>query len=101
MDGADDGESHYDETHVHNDCKVSCELVNPVVDNGFGIVNEHMHARISHNRVNENYVDFKFDEEPLIGDDWLHMVQHKSLIDMMLFGESHLCLEAKWKATCL
>ena len=32
MDGEDDGESHYDETHVDGDCKVSCELVNPTID---------------------------------------------------------------------
>lgn len=32
------------------------------------IVNEHMHAQISHNRVNEN-VDVKFDEEPLNRDE--------------------------------
>lgn len=32
-------------------------------------------------------VDFKFDEERLIGEEWFHMVQHKDLIDMLLSGE--------------
>lgn len=37
MDGEDNGESHYEETHMDGGCKVSCELVNPtinLVDNG-------------------------------------------------------------------
>ena len=64
MDGAGNGESHYDEAHVDDDCKVRCELANPIVADGFGeveivneIENEHMHARISHHSVDENYVD--------------------------------------------
>ena len=32
-------------------------------------------------------VNVKFDEEPLTGDEWLHMMQHKEHIDMLLFGE--------------
>jgi len=32
-------------------------------------------------------VDVKFDEEPLNGDEWLHIMQQKEHIDMLLFGE--------------
>ena len=59
-----DGESLCGETHVNYDCKVICELVNPIAPNGFGEVeivneidNEHTHARISHHSVDEHYVD--------------------------------------------
>ena len=34
-----------------------CELVNPTTTYEFGIVNEHMHAWITHHRVDEHYVD--------------------------------------------
>lgn len=47
MDGADDGESHSEKTHVDDDCKVICELLHPDTTDGFDeveIVNEHMHA---------------------------------------------------------
>ena len=44
MDGEDYVESHYDETHVDDDCKVRCELVNLIAADEFGIVNEYMHA---------------------------------------------------------
>jgi len=57
---ADDDESHCDETYVDDDCKVRCELVQPTTIDGFGeveIVNEHMHARISHHSVDEHYAD--------------------------------------------
>lgn len=37
--------------------------------------------------MEENYFDVKFDEEPLTGDEWLHMMQQEALIDMLLFGE--------------
>lgn len=60
VDDTDDSESHYDGTHVDDDCKVICELVNPVTTDGFGeveIVNEHMHGQISHRSVDEHYVD--------------------------------------------
>ena len=60
MDGADNGESHYDETYVDDDCKVRCALVNPITVDEFGeveIVNEHMHVEISHHKVDGNYVD--------------------------------------------
>ena len=64
MDDADDCESHCDETHVDDDYKVICKLVNPATTDGFGeveivnkIENEHMHARISHHSVDENYID--------------------------------------------
>ena len=66
--------------HVDDEGKVRCELVHPVTADDFGKIvfsNKHMHAWISHNRVEENYVDVKFDEEPLTGDEWLHMMQHK------------------------
>lgn len=46
--------------HVDDDCKVRCVLMNPIVGDEFGqveIVNERMHASISHHRVDENYVD--------------------------------------------
>lgn len=46
-----------------------------------------MHAQMSHNKVDENFVDVKFDEEPLSGDEWLHMMQLKEHIDMLFFGE--------------
>ena len=49
--GEDDGESHCDETYVDDDCKLRCELENSTTINEFGeveIVNEHMHAYISH-----------------------------------------------------
>ena len=68
VDDVDDGESHCDETHVDDDCKVRGELVNPTTTDGFGeveIVNEidnkHMHARISHHSVDEHYVDYMCD----------------------------------------
>lgn len=32
VDGEYDGESHSDETHVDGDCKVSFELVNPIIE---------------------------------------------------------------------
>jgi len=57
---------------------VNCEFLNSVIANDFGefeIVNEHMHAWVSHHRVDENYVDINFDEEQLTGDEWLHMMQ--------------------------
>jgi len=59
MEGADDSESHHDDTHVDDDYKEICELVNLVVVDEFGevgIVNEHFHAQISHHRVDEHYV---------------------------------------------
>ena len=64
MDDAYDCESHCDETHVEDDCKLICELVDPTATHGFGkleivneIDNEHMHARISHHSVDEHYID--------------------------------------------
>jgi len=45
---------------VDDDYKVRCELVNPFVVDEFGevrIVNQHLHAQISHHRVDEHYVD--------------------------------------------
>ena len=69
---------------------VNCEFLNSVIANDFGefeIVNEHMHAWVSHHRVDENYVDINFDEEQLTGDEWLHMMQQKQIIEMLLFGE--------------
>lgn len=90
MDDEDDCESRCDETHGDDDCKSSCELVNPIATNQFGeveIVNDHMHAPISYRRMDENYVDVKFDEEQLTGDEWLHMIQQKDLINTFLFGE--------------
>ena len=49
---------------MDDDCKVKCALVDPAGAGEFGkaeigneIDNEHMHAWISHNRVDENYVD--------------------------------------------
>lgn len=68
----------WNETHVDDNCKVRCPMVNPVAIDEFGevqIANEHMHARISKIRVDENYVDVRFDEDNLIGDEWLHMLQ--------------------------
>ena len=65
-------------THVDDDDKVRCEWVNLATTNEFSeveFVNENMHSRITHHRGNENYVDVKFDEELLIGDEWLHMMQ--------------------------
>lgn len=53
---------------MDDDCKVRSELVNPVTADEFDkveIVNEHMHAWISHNKVDENYVDVNFDEDNL------------------------------------
>jgi len=47
VDGADDGESHYDKTHVDGEGKVRCELVHPVTADDFGKIvfsNKHMHA---------------------------------------------------------
>lgn len=32
-------------------------------------------------------IDVKFDEDNLTSDDWLHMMQQKEMIDMLLFGE--------------
>jgi len=32
-------------------------------------------------------VDGKLDEEPITGDEWLHMMQYKECINMLLFGE--------------
>jgi len=63
---------------VDDDGKVKCEWVNLATTNEFSelqFVNENMHAWITQHRVNKNYVDLKFDEEPLIGDEWLHMMQ--------------------------
>ena len=63
---------------MDDEYKVRHALVHPVTTDEFvevEIDNEHMHARRSHNKVDENYVDVKFDEEPLIGDEWLHMMQ--------------------------
>lgn len=63
MDDADDGESHCDKTSVDNEYNVRCELVHPVATYGFNeveIVNEHMHAQISHQRVDEHYVDVTY-----------------------------------------
>ena len=60
MDGAEDGESHCDETHVDDDCKVKCAFVNPSRASEFGkaeIGNEHMHARISYHSVDAHYFD--------------------------------------------
>lgn len=60
VDGANNGESHCDKTHVDDYYKERCELVNPTATNEFGeveIVNEHIHARITHHRMSENYVD--------------------------------------------
>lgn len=60
MDDVDDCESHYDATHVDDDCKVISECVNPSAVDGFGEVeidNEHMHAQISHHGGDEHYVD--------------------------------------------
>lgn len=64
MDGVEDGESHCDETHVDYDCKVRCALVNLEAADEFGkteivaeIDNEDIHARISHHRVDDHYVD--------------------------------------------
>lgn len=80
MDGAGDGESHCDETHVDDDYKVGCEIVNPATTDEYGeieIINQHMHAQISHNRVDENYVMLTLNEDNLTGDEWLHMMQQK------------------------
>jgi len=55
VDYADDGESHCDETHVDDHCKVRCGLVNPATTDGFGIINEHMHVWISHHMMDEHY----------------------------------------------
>lgn len=51
MDGTEDGESHYDKTHMDDDWKVRCALANPTGFGEFGkaeIVNEidsdHMHV---------------------------------------------------------
>lgn len=83
MDFANYGESHYDETHVDDDYKVRCAFLHPIAIDDFvevKISNEHMHDHISHNRVDENYVDVKYDEELLTGDEWLHMMQQKVFI---------------------
>jgi len=64
VDDVDDGQSHCDETHVDDDYKVICELVNPIAVDVLGEVeifneinNEHIHAWISHHSVDENHVD--------------------------------------------
>lgn len=44
VDGEYEGESHYDETRVDDNCKVRCERVNPATTYDLGIFNEHMHA---------------------------------------------------------
>lgn len=90
VDGANDGESHYDETYVDDDNKVRCALVKPTTTDEFGeveFVNEHMHALITDQRVNETYVDVNFDEHNLTSDEWLHMMQQNECIDILLFGE--------------
>jgi len=63
MDDIDGVESHCDQTHVDEDCKVICELVIPTVADGFGEVeivneinNDNMHVQISHHIVDEHYV---------------------------------------------
>jgi len=49
-------------------------------EDAIGVVNDMVNPRI-------NIVDVNFDEELLAKDEWLHMMQHKHHIDMMLFGE--------------
>lgn len=76
VDCKDDGESHCDKSHVDDDYKVKCELVSWVVTNEFGeveIVNEHMHASISHHTVEENYVNENYGLIFEIGIDRGHM----------------------------
>ena len=51
VDGEGDSETHCDKTHVDGDCKVRCALMILVVGDEIGeveIVNEHMHASMSH-----------------------------------------------------